>query len=209
MIPLQRAPFMPPFSCQFTPEAMRDRTALKPLTLVAALILALASVAFPARAQDANAAKARALVDAAIKMTDSDAALKLLWQATEIDPTLDDAYVYLGLYYNSRSDFTDVIKVYQKLIKYQPRQVSAYLNIGEAYMSFSPARTDDALVYFRKAYDLDRNNSFAALRIGQLLAQTGQRDEALKYLRIALGDSARNPTVASEAEKTLKQMGAL
>jgi len=200
---------MPPFSCQFTPEAMRDRTALKPLTLVAALILALASVAFPARAQDANAAKARALVDAAIKMTDSDAALKLLWQATEIDPTLDDAYVYLGLYYNSRSDFTDVIKVYQKLIKYQPRQVSAYLNIGEAYMSFSPARTDDALVYFRKAYDLDRNNSFAALRIGQLLAQTGQRDEALKYLRIALGDSARNPTVASEAEKTLKQMGAL
>jgi len=188
---------------------MRDRTALKALTLVAALMLALASVAFPARAQDANAAKARALVDAAIKMTDSDAALKLLWQATEIDPTLDDAYVYLGLYYNSRSDFTDVIKVYQKLIKYQPRQVSAYLNIGEAYMSFSPARTDDALVYFRKAYDLDRNNSFAALRIGQLLAQTGQRDEALKYLRIALGDSARNPTVASEAEKTLKQMGAL
>ncbi len=188
---------------------MRDRTALKPLTLVAALLLALASVAIPARAQDANAGKARALVDAAIKMTDSDAAVKLLWQATDIDPTVDDAYVYLGLYYNSRSDFTNVIKVYQKLIKYQPKQVSAYLNIGEAYMSFSPARTDDALVYYRKAYDLDRNNSFGALRIGEILAQTGQRDEALKYLRIALGDSARNPTVASEAEKTLKQMGAL
>jgi len=188
---------------------MRDRTALKPLTLVAALMLALASAAFPARAPDANAGKARALVDAAIKMTDSDAAVKLLWQATDIDPTLDDAYIYLGLYYNSRSDFTNVIKVYQKLIKYQPKQVSAYLNIGEAYMSFSPARTDDALVYFRKAYQLDPKNSFAALRIGELLAQTGQRDEALKYLRIALGDSARNPTVASEAEKTLKQMGAL
>ena len=108
MISLQRSSFMPPFSCQFTPEAMRDRTALKPLTLVAALMLALASVAFPARAQDANAAKARALVDAAIKMTDSDGAVKLLWQATEIDPTLDDAYIYLGLYYNSRSDFTNV-----------------------------------------------------------------------------------------------------
>ena len=64
---------------------MRDRTALKPLTLVAVLILALA---FPlsAHAQDANAAKARALVDAAIKMSDSDAAVKLLWQATEIAP---------------------------------------------------------------------------------------------------------------------------
>jgi tetratricopeptide (TPR) repeat protein len=172
-------------------------------------MLALASFSFPARAQEANAAKARGLVDAAIKMTDSDAAVKLLWQATEIDPTLDDAYVYLGVYYNSRSDFANVVKVYQKLIKYQPNQVSAYLNIGEAYISFSPPKTDDALVYFRKGYALEPRNTFAALRIGELLAQTGQRDEALKYLRIALADSARNPTVASEAEKTLKQMGAL
>ncbi|HLX38597.1 MAG TPA: tetratricopeptide repeat protein [Candidatus Binataceae bacterium] len=188
---------------------MRVRTARKALTLVAILMLGLSSFPFPALAQDANAAKARALVDAAIKMSDSDAAVKLLWQATDIDPTLDDAYVYLGLYYNSRSDFTDVVKVYQKLIKYQPNQVSAYLNIGEAYMSFSPPKTDDALVYYRKAYEVDPKNTFAALRIGQLLAQTGQRDDALKFLKIALGDSAKNPTIASEAEKTLKQMGAL
>ena len=188
---------------------MRDRTALKSLTLVAVLILAIASFPFSAHSQDSNAAKARALVDAAIKMSDSDAAVKLLWQATDIDPADEDAYVYLGLYYNSRSDFTNVVKVYQKLVKYQPKQVSAYLNIGEAYMSFSPPKTDDALVYYRKAYEIDPKNTFAALRIGQLLAQTGQHDDALKYLKIALGDSAKNPTVASEAEKTLKQMGAL
>jgi tetratricopeptide (TPR) repeat protein len=190
------------------PDAMRDRTALKPLTLAAVLMLAIA-FPFCALAQDANALKARALVDAAIKMSDSDAAVKLLWQATDIAPADEDAYVYLGLYYNSRSDFTNVVKVYQKLVKYQPKQVSAYLNIGEAYMSFSPPKTDDALVYYRKAYEVDPKNTFAALRIGQLLAQTGQHDEALKFLKIALGDSAKNPTIASEAEKTLKQMGAL
>lgn len=188
---------------------MRNRTLLKPLALAGALILATACFALPAGAQESNAAKARALVDAAIKMTDSDAAVKLLWQATDIDPTSDDAYVYLGVYYNSRSDFADVVKVYQKLIKYQPNQISAYLNVGEAYMSFSPPKTDDALVYYRKAYELDPKNTFAALRIGELLAQSGQRDDALKYLRLALGDSAKNPNVASEAEKTLRQMGAL
>jgi tetratricopeptide (TPR) repeat protein len=188
---------------------MRDRTALKSLTLAAALVIAFASLPLQALGQDANAIKARALVDAAIKMSDSDAAVKLLWQATDIDPTLDDAYVYLGLYYNSRSDFDNVVKVYQKLVKYQPNQVSAYLNIGEAYMSFSPPKTDDALVYYRKAYQIDPSNTFAALRIGELLAQTGQHDDALKFLKIALGDSAKNPTVAAEAEKTLKQMGAL
>jgi tetratricopeptide (TPR) repeat protein len=192
---------------------MRDRSRPKPLSLVAILILALAGlpVFLPvsARAQDSNTAKARALVEAAIKMTDSNAAVKLLWQATEIDPSFEDAYVYLGLYYDSRSDHADVIKVYQKLIKYQPKQISAYLNIGEAYMSFSPPKTDDALVYYRKAYEIDPKNPFAALRIGQLLAQTGNHDDALKYLKIALSDSAKNPAVSAEAEKTLKQMGAL
>lgn len=163
-----------------------------------------------ARAQDSssNAAKARSLVDAAIKMTNSDEAVKLLWQATDIDPTLEDSYVYLGLYYNSRSDFANVVKVYQKLVKYNPNQTSAYLNIGEAYMSFSPPRMGDALVYYRKAYEVDPKNTFAALRIGQILAQNGNHDDAVKYLRQALADTA-NPSVSSQAEKTLHDMNAL
>lgn len=109
-----------------------------------------------------NTAKAQALVQTAINLTDSDRALKLLWQATDIDPQLQDPYIYLGLYYNSRSDFDKVIQVYQKLVKYQPKESSAYLNIGEAYMSFSPPRTGDALVYYHKALDLDPSSSFAA-----------------------------------------------
>ena len=190
---------------------MRDRISLK-LARIALLLVLFAATIFalpePARAQDSNSAKARALVDAAIKMTDSAAAVKLLWQASEIDPSYDASYVYLGLYYNSRSDFENVIKVYQKLVKYEPKQVSAYLNIGEAYMSFTPPKTQDALVYYRKAYEIDSGNSFAALRIGQLLAEKGSRDEAMKYLKIALADT-KNPAASSEAEKVLKQMGAL
>ncbi|HYL57550.1 MAG TPA: tetratricopeptide repeat protein [Candidatus Acidoferrales bacterium] len=188
---------------------MRLPTVLKTVLVATSIPLGLALLATVVRAQDSNAAKARALVEAAIKMTDSNAAVKLLWQATDIDPTLDDAYVYLGLYYNSRSDFSNVVKVYQKLVKYEPNQTSAYLNIGEAYMSFSPPKAEDALVYYRKAYEIDPKNTFAALRIGQVLAQSGKRDDAMRYLKIALGDSAKNPTVSAEAEKTLRQMGAL
>src|SRR5437667_12570836 len=50
-----------------------------------------------AHADDSNRAKARALVNAAIQMTDSEQALKLLWQATDIDHSYNEAYVYLGL----------------------------------------------------------------------------------------------------------------
>jgi tetratricopeptide (TPR) repeat protein len=170
-------------------------------------VLTTAASVMPIRAQDANAEKARSLVNAAINMTDSDQALKLLWQATDIDPGFEEAYVYLGLYYNSRSDFSKVVEVYQKLAKYEPKQPTVYLNIGEAYMSFAPPKLDDALNYYRKAYALDPSSSFAALRIGQILAQQGSRTEALKYLRQASADAARNPNAAAEANKLIAAMG--
>jgi tetratricopeptide (TPR) repeat protein len=156
---------------------------------------------------DSNEAKARALVDAAINLTDSDRAVKLLWQATTIDPSFAEAYIYLALYYNSRSNFDKVVEVYQRLLKVEPKEVSAYLNIGEAYMSFVPPRMEDALPYYRKALELDPTSSFAALRLGEIYAQKGDRDDAVKYLRLASGDRTKNPDVAAQADKFLRDMG--
>jgi tetratricopeptide (TPR) repeat protein len=177
----------------------------KPTCLLLAW-LALMICAPAAHADDAARAKAASLVDAAIQLTDSDQAVKMLWDATNIDPTFDEAYIYLGLYYNSREDFGHVVEVYKKLIKYHPNEVSAYLNIGEAYMSFNPPHYEDALPYYQKAYALDPHNSFAALRIGELLAHSGDRDGALRYLKQASDDTANNPTVAAEASRQLKQI---
>jgi tetratricopeptide (TPR) repeat protein len=156
---------------------------------------------------DSNEARARALVSAAINLTDSDRAVKLLWQATEIDPTLPEPYIYLGLYYNSRSNFGKVVEVYQKLIKFEPKEVSAYLNIGEAYMSFQPPKMDEAMPYYRKALEVDPTSSFAALRLGEILAQQGNREEAVKFLRLASADRAKNPDVADQADKYLHDIG--
>lgn len=175
--------------------------------LVSILILLATCATIPALAQDSNAAKAHALVEAAIKMTDSEKAVKLLWQATDIDPTLEEPYIYLGMYYNSKQDFDDLAKVYQKLVKYEPNSVSAWLNIGEAYMSFTPPKTKEALSNYRKAYELDPHSSMAALRMGEIMAQDGDRDEAIRYLHQAAEDHT-NPTYADEARKMLTQMGA-
>ena len=194
------APSKLPPHCEWN-RPRRASAILGPFLLVLILPLSVA------RAQD-NAAKARALVSSAIQMTDSDEAVKLLWQATEIDPTLEDPYVYLGVYYNSRSDFASMVKVYQKLIKYRPNEVSAYLNIGEAYMSFTPPRLQEALSYYQKAYALDPKNSWTALRIGEIFVQNGNREQATKYLREALADT-KNSAASAEAEKLLRQMGSL
>ncbi len=162
-----------------------------------------------ARADEASAAKARSLVEAAINMTDSRQAVKLLWQASDIDPTLEDPYVYLGLYYNSRSQFDQVVSVYKKLIKYEPNSLSAYLNIGEAYMSFTPPKASEALPYYQKAYQIDATSGFAALRLGEVYAQMGNREQAAHYLNQASADSAKNPAVAAEARKVLGDLGAM
>ncbi len=154
-----------------------------------------------------NTAKARDLVAAAINMTDSNRAVALLWHATDLDPALEDAYVYLGLYYNSRSQFDRVVQVYQKLVKYHPKETSAWLNIGEAYMSFTPPRYDAALPYYLKAFELDSSSSFAALRIGQIYAEESNRAEALRYLRLAAGDRAKNPEIAQQADRLIRQIG--
>ena len=185
---------------------MRIGTKLAVLGLAAMLAMGMPAIA---RADDANAAKARSLVEAAINMTDSQQAVKLLWQASDIDPTLEDPYVYLGLYYNSRSQFDQVVAVYKKLIKYQPNSVSAYLNIGEAYMSFTPARAADALPYYQKAYQMDPTSAFASLRLGEVYAQLGNREQAAHYLNLAAANSAKNPGVAAEARKVLGDMGGM
>jgi tetratricopeptide (TPR) repeat protein len=159
-----------------------------------------------AHADDAARIKAMELTDAAIQLTDSNQAVKMLWQATDIDPNSTEPYIYLGLFYNSREDFGKVIDVYKKLVKYRPKETSAYLNIGEAYMSFNPPKFDDALVYYKKAYELDPHSSFAALGIGQILARNGDREEATRYLKQASSDSVSNPSVAAEATRILHEM---
>lgn len=161
-------------------------------------------------AAGANSIKAHELVAAAINMTDSERAVNLLWQATEVDPNLDEPYMYLALYYNSRSQFDKVVQVYQKLLKYQPGEATAYINIGEAYMSFSPPKFDSALPYYLKALEIEPRNSFAALRIGEVYAQKGDpyRGQALRYLNLARSDRSKNPTTAAEADKVLHEMGA-
>ena len=179
------------------------------LTSILFVLGLLAASATIARAQDSNAAKAHALVDAAIKMTDSEKAVKLLWQATDIDPALEEPYIYLGMYYNSKQDFDDLAKVYQKLVKYQPNSVAAWLNIGEAYMSFTPQKLKEALPYFRRAYELDSHSTVAALRMGEIMVQVGDdREQAIRYLRQAAADDRANRSYADRARKILSQMGA-
>jgi len=161
----------------------------------------------PGDSGESNAAKARELTATAINLTDSTRAVNMLWQATVLDPSFEEPYLYLGLYYNSRSQFDRVVDVYQKLVKSHPNETSAWLNIGEAYMSYTPPRFDAALPYYHKGFELDPSSAFAAFRLGEIYAQLNNRAEALKYLRLASAARAKNPEIADQADHLIRQMG--
>jgi tetratricopeptide (TPR) repeat protein len=152
-------------------------------------------------ASESEKQRAQALVNAAIRQTDSEQALKQLWQATDIDPTFEESYVYLGMFYQSREQFSEVARVYKKLVKYRP-SVNGYCNVGEADLGLRPPNYDEALKYFRRAYSLDPQSARVALRIGQILTIKGNRAEARRFLKQASEDP-EDVEFASEAKREL------
>ena len=76
-------------------------------------------------------------------------------------------------------------------------------------MSFTPPKAADALPYYQKAYQMDSSSAFAALRLGEVYAQLGNREQAAHYLNLAAADSAHNPAVAAEARKVLGDLSAM
>jgi len=153
-------------------------------------------------ASESERQRAQALVNAAIRQTNSEQALKQLWQATDIDPTLEESYIYLGMYYQSREQFSEVARVYKKLVRYHP-SVTGFCNVGEADLGLRPPDYDEALKYFRKAYSLDPRSARVALRIGQILTIQGNRAEARRFLKQASEDP-EDLGFASEAKRELR-----
>jgi len=76
-------------------------------------------------------------------------------------------------------------------------------------MSFTPPKAAEALPYYQKAYQLDQSSAFATLRLGEVYAQMGNREQAAHYLGLAAANSAKNPAVAAEARKVLGDLGAM
>ena len=180
---------------------MRCRRIVRRMATATAFVWLLAPCLI-CQAGESERQRAQALVSAAIRQTDSEQALKQLWQATDIDPTLEESYVYLGMFYQSREQFSEVARVYEKLVKYRP-SVAGYCNVGEADLGLIPPNYDEALKYFRKAYSLDPQSARVALRIGQILTIKGNRAEARRFLQQASEDP-EDVEFASEAKRELR-----
>ncbi len=93
------------------------------------------------------------------------------------DPTI---LSLLGMIYIKTNRFDEAFDVNQKLQKQYPEDSNVYYNLG--LIRFHQKKYEDALNYFKKAIDIDRNLD-SYLYMGITYRQLGDREKALKYYR--------------------------
>ena len=86
--------------------------------------------------------------------------------------------------YNELGDKTNAIKYYEKTIEYAPDMVPAYVNCARTMCEINDIK--NALRKIRKAYSLDKENSFVIFTYAAILMYDEKYEEALNKFKIVV-----------------------
>src|SRR5204863_239040 len=100
-------------------------------------------------------------------------------KALEIDPTLGDAEVILGLIATMRSDFSEAEKHFLRAVSFEPRNPRTHAYLGSTYLQ--EKRLDAATRSFGKVLELDPGNSAARYNLGLVALAADRPGEALGH----------------------------
>jgi Tfp pilus assembly protein PilF len=119
-------------------------------------------------------------------------------KALEIDPAYAEAWNNLGTLDQARKSFRRAVRSYQKAIEIKPGLATPWKNLGNAFLALG--QVDDAFVAYQEAFRLNPtvlqnqdqgvpaagiDAATQAYYIAKMLAQTGQKDAAIEFLRRA------------------------
>jgi len=127
----------------------------------------------------------------------------------KINPNFANALQNLLIVSNnclSRGDHELALKGYKILINYDPNNVAAYEQMGEAYGKYQQ-NFDKALEVLGKANQLKPNNSSILQKIGVVYGMNGQSQLALQYFQQALSLDPDNARVMLNIGITYQGLG--
>lgn len=106
----------------------------------------------------------------------------------------------LGIRYLSEGNYEEAIIAFTAAIEIDPKQASAYVGRGDAYVLSS--ETEDNLTAaqmdYEKAIELDETLAEAYLGLADVYVRQGDYDRALDILRVGLNKAGDNPDILSK-----------
>lgn len=134
---------------------------------------------------DPSDAEAHVLLGMALRnQNELDEAKSYLDKAIELDPRSGRAYFELGLLYNIEKKQADAEQALSKAIQLSPNESLFWYAYGEIFRV--QERDDDAIKAYRRAVELDPPYPKALLKLGIMLVDRKQYDEAEGLLTQAL-----------------------
>ena len=144
---------------------------------------------------------------AEIQLKDGKASVDAFRAATQIDPTLQEANLYLGQFYYENTQYKQAEPYLQRSATYQPK--SAQLLTALANVELQNGETDLALANARKVPSLPNPKQFAIshLIVAQALTEKGKDDEIAKEYEEYLKEAPDSP-LAPRVKDALAKMKA-
>lgn len=139
---------------------------------------------------DDHDAEAHVLLGMALRnQNEFDEAKSWLDKALELDPRNGRAYFEMGLLYNQEKKQADAEQALGKAVQFSPNDSLFWYAYGEIFRLQD--RNDEALNAYRKAVDLDPPYVKALLKLGEMLVDKKQYEEAEGLLTQALRRDAK------------------
>ena len=118
-----------------------------------------------------------------------------LQDATRKDPKLDAAYLNLGSTHNALGEHQDAVNVLNTAVKLRPNWVIAINQLGLGFRGLNDLV--NAVNTFKQVVNLDGNNAYGLLNLGEAYNASGNKKEAKK-----INDRLKkiNPALASKLD---------
>ena len=101
--------------------------------------------------------------------------------ATTVAPNAPQPYYILGLIAKSQARMEDAVSPFQQVLKLDPEDVGANINLGQIYSQ--QRKYTEAIAVFRIALAAEPYNSTALYNLGTTLIRAGQREEGQKVIQ--------------------------
>jgi Flp pilus assembly protein TadD len=114
-------------------------------------------------------------------LPDADGAKREAEKALIQEPTAPQPHYILGLIGRAQNRFDEAIGEFQKVLKIDPEDVGANINVGQIFVQ--QKKSAEAIAAFRKAIDAEPYNETALYNLGLLLTRTGHKEEGQRLLQ--------------------------